>query len=149
MTQPTALEQIDLLLAAWDERLRRMSENLVALESEAIYQILAGKAGKRPALAGVTWDTLKTKGWAQLKLAEAPFAEGGFHTPSGKCEFFSERLQRAGLEPVPDYLPPYESAEYAPTLAARFPLAKVGEAHALLEHSPDLVGRIVVLPWAA
>ncbi len=33
-------------------------------------------------------------------------------------------------------------------IAARFPLAKVGEAHALLETSPDLVGRIVVLPWA-
>jgi NADPH:quinone reductase-like Zn-dependent oxidoreductase len=33
-------------------------------------------------------------------------------------------------------------------IAARFPLAQVGEAHALLENSPDLVGRIVVLPWA-
>ena len=33
-------------------------------------------------------------------------------------------------------------------VAARFPLAKVGEAHTLLETSPDLVGRIVVLPWA-
>jgi putative oxidoreductase len=33
-------------------------------------------------------------------------------------------------------------------IAARFPLAKVGEAHTLLETSPDLVGRIVVLPWA-
>ena len=33
-------------------------------------------------------------------------------------------------------------------IAARFPLAKVGEAHRLLETSPDLVGRIVVLPWA-
>jgi NADPH:quinone reductase-like Zn-dependent oxidoreductase len=32
-------------------------------------------------------------------------------------------------------------------IAARFPLAKVGEAHTLLETSPDLVGRIVVLPW--
>jgi putative oxidoreductase len=32
-------------------------------------------------------------------------------------------------------------------IAARFPLAKVGEAHALLENSSDLVGRIVVLPW--
>ena len=52
--QPVPLEQIDLLLAAWDERLRRMDENLVALESEAIYQILAGKAGKRPALEGTT-----------------------------------------------------------------------------------------------
>src|SRR5262249_16828931 len=53
---PSALEQIDLLLSAWDERLRRMDENLVALESEAIYQILAGKAGKRAELAGVTKD---------------------------------------------------------------------------------------------
>lgn len=33
-------------------------------------------------------------------------------------------------------------------IAARFPLARVGEAHRLLETSPDLVGRIVVLPWA-
>ena len=33
-------------------------------------------------------------------------------------------------------------------VAARFPLAKVGEAHTLLETSPDLVGRILVLPWA-
>jgi NADPH:quinone reductase-like Zn-dependent oxidoreductase len=33
-------------------------------------------------------------------------------------------------------------------IAARFPLVRVGEAHMLLETSPDLVGRIVVLPWA-
>ena len=33
-------------------------------------------------------------------------------------------------------------------IAARFPLARIGEAHTLLETSPDLVGRIVVLPWA-
>jgi NADPH:quinone reductase-like Zn-dependent oxidoreductase len=33
-------------------------------------------------------------------------------------------------------------------IVARFPLAKVGEAHTLLETSTDLVGRIVVLPWA-
>ena len=33
-------------------------------------------------------------------------------------------------------------------VAARFPLAQVGEAHTLLETSPDLVGRILVLPWA-
>jgi len=33
-------------------------------------------------------------------------------------------------------------------IAARFPLARVGEAHELLESSAELVGRIVVLPWA-
>jgi putative oxidoreductase len=32
-------------------------------------------------------------------------------------------------------------------IAARFPLARVGEAHDLLASSGDLVGRIVVLPW--
>ncbi len=34
-------------------------------------------------------------------------------------------------------------------VAARFPLSRVGEAHELLVNSPDLVGRIVVLPWAS
>jgi NADPH:quinone reductase-like Zn-dependent oxidoreductase len=33
-------------------------------------------------------------------------------------------------------------------IAVRFPLARVGEAHELLTNSPDLIGRIVVLPWA-
>ena len=33
-------------------------------------------------------------------------------------------------------------------VAARFALADVGDAHTLLETSPDLVGRIAVLPWA-
>jgi NADPH:quinone reductase-like Zn-dependent oxidoreductase len=33
-------------------------------------------------------------------------------------------------------------------IAARFTLARIGEAHALLESSPDLVGRILVLPWS-
>jgi putative oxidoreductase len=34
-------------------------------------------------------------------------------------------------------------------IAARFPLSRVGEAHELLTNSRDLVGRIVVLPWAS
>jgi hypothetical protein len=51
---PPTLEQIDLLLAAWDERLCRMDENLLALENEAVYQVLAGNAGERPQLEGVT-----------------------------------------------------------------------------------------------
>jgi len=33
-------------------------------------------------------------------------------------------------------------------IAARFPLHRIAEAHTLLETSLDLVGRIVVLPWA-
>jgi anaerobic selenocysteine-containing dehydrogenase len=77
------------------------------------------------ALAGVDWPTLKRAGWAKLQVPDAPFAAGGFRTPSGKCEFYSERLAQQGLDPLPDYLPPYESAENAPDLASRFPLAMI------------------------
>ncbi|MBO7801058.1 molybdopterin-containing oxidoreductase family protein [Burkholderia pseudomallei] len=71
------------------------------------------------------WDTLKRAGWLKLKLADAPFANGGFRTPSGKCEFYSERLVEMGLDPLPDYLPPYESADGSPELAVRYPLAMI------------------------
>jgi anaerobic selenocysteine-containing dehydrogenase len=76
-------------------------------------------------LEGVDWPTLKQAGWARLNLPDAPFADGGFRTPSGKCEFYSERLAQQGLDPLPDYLPPYESADGAPELAARYPLAMI------------------------
>lgn len=78
-----------------------------------------------PALAGANWDTLDAAGWVKLKLPEAPFAEGGFRTPSGKCEFASTLLASEGADPVPDYLPPYESPDGSPALAARYPLAMI------------------------
>jgi anaerobic selenocysteine-containing dehydrogenase len=78
-----------------------------------------------PALDGTDWSTLKKTGWAKLKVADAPFANGGFPTQSGKCEFYSDALAKSGLDPLPDYLPPYESADNAPELAARYPLAMI------------------------
>jgi hypothetical protein len=50
------IEGVDALLSAWEQRLRRMDENLIALESEEAYQRLAGVAGRRAALLGVTAD---------------------------------------------------------------------------------------------
>jgi anaerobic selenocysteine-containing dehydrogenase len=78
-----------------------------------------------PAFEGIDWPSLKADGWAKLKIPDAPFANGGFRTPSGKCEFYSDALAKMGLDPVPDYLPPYESADGAPELAARYPLAMI------------------------
>ncbi|WP_206999411.1 molybdopterin-containing oxidoreductase family protein [Trinickia mobilis] len=78
-----------------------------------------------PTIDGTDWDSLKKTGWIKLKLSDAPFANGGFRTPSGKCEFVSPRLAAEGVDPVPDYLPPYESADGAPELAARYPLAMI------------------------
>ena len=78
-----------------------------------------------PAFGGAGWATLKREGWLKLNIPEAPFANGGFRTPTGKCEFHSEALAGAGLDPLPDYLPPHESADGAPELAARYPLAMI------------------------
>jgi anaerobic selenocysteine-containing dehydrogenase len=54
-----------------------------------------------------------------------PFAEVGFPTPSGKCEFVSERMREMGLDPLPAFTPPYEFPENVPELAARFPLTLI------------------------
>jgi anaerobic selenocysteine-containing dehydrogenase len=56
----------------------------------------------------VSFDQLLEKGFVTLPLPEAPFAQGGFPTPSGRCEFFSERLAAQGLDGLPDHLPNYE-----------------------------------------
>jgi anaerobic selenocysteine-containing dehydrogenase len=72
----------------------------------------------RTALKGVDWGGLKAAGWQRLTVPErfAPFAQGGFPTPSGKCEFHSEWLAKQGLDPLPFYNPPAEvskpDAEY-------------------------------------
>jgi anaerobic selenocysteine-containing dehydrogenase len=73
------------------------------------------------------WRELKKRGWQRLDLPTpyAPFAQGGFPTPSGKCELYSETLERMGLNPLPDYVPPYESPLDGSPLAARYPLAMI------------------------
>jgi anaerobic selenocysteine-containing dehydrogenase len=73
----------------------------------------------------VDWESLKRKGWHKLAMPAAPFAEGGFPTPSGKCEFYSASMLADGLDPVPGYTPPYESVASNPALAAKYPLAMI------------------------
>jgi anaerobic selenocysteine-containing dehydrogenase len=82
-------------------------------------------ASTSPRMRGIAWDAVKESGWQRLSVPErfAPFAEGGFPTPSGKCEFYSEALARQGLDPLPFYNPPAESASSNPALARRYPLA--------------------------
>ncbi len=78
-----------------------------------------------PRMAGIEWNALKQQGWQRLKVPArfAPFAEGNFPTPSGKCEFWSQTAKDMGLDPLPVYTPPRESALSAPQLAQRYPLA--------------------------
>jgi anaerobic selenocysteine-containing dehydrogenase len=87
---------------------------------------LAAQAFKRSgATAKIDWPALKRDGWQRLDVPQpyAPFAQGGFPTPSGRCEFHAQRLADLGLDPVPNYVPPHEGADSA--LAPRFPLAMI------------------------
>jgi anaerobic selenocysteine-containing dehydrogenase len=68
---------------------------------------------------GVPFDALREHGWVKLPIADAPFAEGGFPSASGKC-----LIDAPGLG-VPDHVPNYESAQSAPELSRRYPLAMI------------------------
>jgi anaerobic selenocysteine-containing dehydrogenase len=85
-----------------------------------IRQVLDGG----PSLRGITLDRLKDEGSVRLNVPEsfAPFANGVFPTPSGKCELYSARMKADGLSPLPDYIPPHEDPQTRPDLAARYPL---------------------------
>jgi anaerobic selenocysteine-containing dehydrogenase len=71
------------------------------------------------------WESLKKKGWQKLNMPDAPFANGSFPTPSGKCEFYCERMLRDGLDPLPTYIAPHESVASNPELAKRYPLGMI------------------------
>ena len=76
-----------------------------------------------PRMAGASLEDIAAKGWFKLNIAPALFAHGEFPTRSGKCEFYSEQLAQLGLDPLPDFVPPYESVQSNPRLASRYPLA--------------------------
>jgi len=78
-----------------------------------------------PRMAGIEWDRLKENGWLRLEVPArfAPFAEGNFPTPSGKCEFWSQTALDLGMDPLPGYTAPRESALSAPQQAQKYPLA--------------------------
>ncbi|MFY9559420.1 MAG: molybdopterin-dependent oxidoreductase [Terriglobales bacterium] len=101
-----------------------------------------------PWLQGITRDRLENEDYIRLNFSSAgvgaglrpaqaerssaapflPFAQGDFHTASGKAEFYTEVLKRQGLDPVVSFTPPEESRHGS--RAAGFPLE-------LLARKPD------------
>lgn len=79
-----------------------------------------------PYLEGVTYERLERDGWARLNLPAdwRPLATGRFETASGKCEFYSEALAEADIDPLPTYTPPP-----APSSAASLALVSAKTAH--------------------
>jgi anaerobic selenocysteine-containing dehydrogenase len=81
-------------------------------DDDMIRQLLDSR---HPFVDGITLEDLDAKHSVRLKIGDPflPFAEGGFGTPSGKCEFHAETL---GFEP------PVESRAGDRALLARYPL---------------------------
>ncbi|MDB5082534.1 MAG: putative molybdopterin oxidoreductase [Chloroflexi bacterium] len=87
-------------------------------------------SGNHPSLAGITYERLQKDTFARLNLPQPynPFEGGKYPTPSGKIEFYSEKMLRAGFDPLPVHNPSAESADGSPELFEKYPLRLVTPA---------------------
>ena len=61
------------------------------------------------------WNAYKRRADpAEFAGGLAPFAQGNFGTPSGKCELYSPAGASAGRDPLPNYVPPHEDPQTRP-----------------------------------
>jgi anaerobic selenocysteine-containing dehydrogenase len=101
---------------------------LQADATEVIREILEATAHRSPAIAGITLERLQAEGSIPLNIPadqQVPFADGVFHTPSGKVEFYSARAAARGYDPVPGWEPEVESRTWdasSASAAGRLPL---------------------------
>jgi anaerobic selenocysteine-containing dehydrogenase len=113
----------------------RMGLDHPSLADDDLTMIRQALASTHEKMQGVTLDALLEKGWMRLNVPTPylPYANGGFSTPSGKCELYSPRMAEMGLDPVPAFTPPYEFPELVPDLASRYPLTLISSpAHQFL-----------------
>ena len=87
-----------------------------------------------------TLEELRERAYIRLDIPSPhrPFARGSrVPTPSGKIEIASARAASIyGVDPIPEYVPPYESEERDPELVRRYPLALISPpAHSFLNSS--------------
>jgi anaerobic selenocysteine-containing dehydrogenase len=97
------------------------------LAAQAMRKAECGVRNMPSAFDGISLERLRREGPVRLNLPVnyAPFADGGFPTPSGKCELYSPRLAEQGLDPLPTYTPPAEDPQTQPDRAAKYPLQMV------------------------
>jgi anaerobic selenocysteine-containing dehydrogenase len=78
-----------------------------------------------PKLSGISYERLERETSLRLRVdgPHLPFANGGFPTPSGKCELYAPGLEGSGVDALAGYVPPRESPLTNRALAERYPLA--------------------------
>lgn len=103
---------------------RRMGLDDPAFADDDVALIRQALDSPHPWLQGITFERLADEGYARLNVPVdfRPYADPRPNTPSGKIQLVAPELERMGLDPVPTYIPPAESAEADPERAARYPL---------------------------
>lgn len=70
---------------------------------------------------GISLDELQRTGYVQVPYRLGNFADAPFATPTGKVELLSEAMREAGLDPLPDYVPPVRDTQ-PQTVRTDYPL---------------------------
>ncbi len=113
-------EMIDLALESDDPWMRGMSrERLERQHVRMNFSASGTNVGENPHFSqrqgevGHPAAELRSAGQPRAAVPTfepfLPFAHGGFRTPSGKAELYSEALKAQGLDPVVEFRPPSES----------------------------------------
>ncbi|HEY3424271.1 MAG TPA: molybdopterin-dependent oxidoreductase [Negativicutes bacterium] len=123
LNQPAipALGESKSNLEIFAELAKRLEFTEECFAESAAEIIKAGLNSGSPLFSGITYEALKEKHWMKIN-AGTPFADKTFKTPSGKIEFYSEALAKAGFDPVAEQVPPAEGAEVTPELYAKYPI---------------------------
>lgn len=80
--------------------------------NSVIKGVLAASVERNPFLADISLERLQAEGAIPFPIPaerRIPFADGVFHTPSGKVEFYSAQAVAKGYDPVPNWVPEVES----------------------------------------
>jgi anaerobic selenocysteine-containing dehydrogenase len=88
-------------------------------DEDLVGQLLDGDPG------GISLDELRARGFQKVDhgKGDAPHAEGGFGTATGRLQLETDWLAEVDIDPLPHYDPPAEVADA--DLAERFPLALI------------------------
>ncbi len=76
-------------------------------------------------LRGITLERLRNEGAIRLNIPDEfhmPYKDLKFHTPSGKVEFYSEKMKLDGYDPLPVYIPVAEGPLTSPELYKQHPI---------------------------
>lgn len=103
---------------------RRMGLDYGAQSLEDIFKGQLEELGKRrPEFAGVSFDEFKEIGYIAPEREYYGYKKrGGFNTPSGKFELYSQTMEQIGGDPLPFWQDVTESPQSSPELTSEYPL---------------------------